>query len=171
VSRTRTGWLFVATQVVLLVALVLVPTGTAWPMPGWLRLVSAGLTLAGLAVVVIGGLALGRALTPTPVPNGRGDLRTGGLYRFVRHPIYAGVLGVVLGVTIGTRQWAGLALGAVIVAFFVRKARWEEARLAEVFPGYQDYAAGTPRFVPFLPRRLVRDVPDPPAGDTRRHGT
>jgi protein-S-isoprenylcysteine O-methyltransferase Ste14 len=155
-EHTRTGWLFVAGQVVLLVALVLVPTGTAWPMPGWLWAVALALIAAGLAGVLAASLVLGRALTPTPVPNGRGGLRTGGLYRYVRHPIYTGVLAVVLGITLGSRQWVGLALGLATVGFFTVKARWEEARLTETFPGYADYAAATPRFVPFLPRRLIR---------------
>ncbi len=155
-DRTRTGWLFVGAQVVLLVALVLVPTGTAWPMPPWLSVLSVALTVAGLVGIAVASLTLGRTLTPTPVPNGRGELRTGGLYRCVRHPIYTGVLAVVVGVTLGTRQWAGLALGLVTVAFFAVKARWEEARLTEAFPTYADYAAGTPRFVPFLPRRSRR---------------
>jgi protein-S-isoprenylcysteine O-methyltransferase Ste14 len=160
-DRATTGWLFVAVQIVLLVALVLVPTGDAWPMPVWLAAVVAALVAAGLVVVVVGGLGLGRALTPTPVPNGRGALRTSGPYRFVRHPIYTGVLAAVVGLAIGTRSWLGLALGVVTVAFFSVKARWEEARLVEVYPGYRDYAARTPRFVPFLPRALIRGVPGP----------
>lgn len=147
-SRDRTGWVFVAVQVVLLVALVLVPSGTAWPMPTWLSVVRLVLVVAGLAVVVVAALNLGRSLTPTPVPN-EGGLRTDGLYRYVRHPIYTGVLLVVVGLTVGTRQWWGLALGLVTVAFFTVKARWEEARLAEAYPGYAAYAAATPRFVPF----------------------
>ncbi|MEZ5096078.1 MAG: isoprenylcysteine carboxylmethyltransferase family protein [Nocardioides sp.] len=158
-DRTRIGWLFVAVQVVLLVALVLVPTGTAWALPGWLHLVAVGLVGAGLGGILAASLTLGRALTPTPVPNGRGDLRTGGPYRVVRHPIYSGVLAVVAGVTLGTRQWAGLAVGLATVVFFTMKARWEEARLAEAFPEYAAYAASTPRFVPFLPRRLIRGAP------------
>ena len=52
-SRERTGWLFVAVQVVLLVALVLVPTGTAWPMPGWLAGVAVALVLVGLVVAAV----------------------------------------------------------------------------------------------------------------------
>ncbi len=155
-DRTRTGWLLVAVQVVLLVGLVVVPTGTAWPMPAWLRWGATGLTVLGLVAVVGASLALGRALTPTPVPNGRGELRTGGPYRFVRHPIYTGVLCVVFGLTIGTRQLAGLVLGVSTVVFFGVKARWEEARLAEAFPGYPAYAAVTPRFVPFVPVRASR---------------
>jgi protein-S-isoprenylcysteine O-methyltransferase Ste14 len=155
-THTRTGWLFVAVQVVLLGALVLVPRGSAWSTPAWLRGVSVGLVVLGLGVAVVSGLALGRALTPTPVPNGRGRLRTDGLYGLVRHPIYTGVLTVVVGLTLGSGSWAGLALGLVTVGFFGVKARWEEARLAEAFPDYGAYAAGTPRFVPRSRRRRDR---------------
>ena len=159
-DRRRAGWLFVGAQVVLLVALVLIPTGSAWPMPPWLRAVSLALTAAGLVGIGAASLNLGRALTPTPVPNGRGVLRTGGLYRYVRHPIYTGVLAVVVGITLGSRQWTALALGLATLVFFAVKARWEEARLAEMFPGYADYAAKTPRFVPFrlgTSRQLQQD--------------
>jgi protein-S-isoprenylcysteine O-methyltransferase Ste14 len=156
VGRTRTGWLFVAVQVALLVALVVVPRGSAWPTPGWVRAVSAGLVVLGLGVVLAASLALGRALTPTPVPNGRGHLRTDGPYGLVRHPIYTGVLTVVVGLTLGTGSVAGLALGLVTAGFFGVKARWEEARLAEVFHDYGAYAAGTPRFVPRPRRRRDR---------------
>ncbi len=155
-DRTRIGWLFVAAQVVLLVALVLVPTGSAWPMPTWLRWLSLAITGAGLVGILVASLHLGRALTPTPVPNGHGELRTGGLYRYVRHPIYTGVLAAVVGVTLGTRQWWGLALGLATIWFFSWKARWEEARLAEVYPGYAAYADATPRFVPLRQRRTAR---------------
>ncbi len=149
-SRTTTGWALVAIQAVLLIALVLVPTGSDWPMPVWLAAASTGLLVLGLVVVVVASLNLGRALTPTPVPNRRGALRTDGLYALVRHPIYTGVLSIVLAVTVGTRQWAGLVLGIATVAFFWGKARWEEARLSETYPGYAAYAAVTPRFVPFV---------------------
>jgi protein-S-isoprenylcysteine O-methyltransferase Ste14 len=47
----------------------------------------------------------------------------------------------------------------VTLGFFNVKARWEEARLAESYPGYRAYAARTPRFVPFLPRSVIRGVP------------
>ena len=154
-SRTTAGWLFVAAQAAFLTALVLFPAGDDWPMPTGLAAVSTALVILGMLVAVVAVLNLGRALTPTPVPNGRGQLRTDGLYRLVRHPIYTGVLGIVVGLTLGTRHWAGLGLGLSTVMFFWAKARWEEARLAEAFPGYAAYAAGTPRFVP-SPRSVVR---------------
>ena len=38
-----------------------------------------------------------------------------------------------------------------LVGWFMAKARWEEGRLRSRYPGYDDYAADTPRFVPGWP--------------------
>ncbi len=147
--RAAIGWAFVALQAVLLIALVVLPGGGAWSTPGWLRSVGFACILAGLGLIAISSLRLGSALTPTPVPTAAGSLQTGGLYRFVRHPIYTGVLTIVVGLVVRSGSWAHVAVGVITVVFFDRKARWEEARLAERYPDYADYAARTPRFVPF----------------------
>ncbi|HSL74714.1 MAG TPA: isoprenylcysteine carboxylmethyltransferase family protein [Ilumatobacteraceae bacterium] len=147
-SRSAVGWAWVAGQVVLLVALVVVPGRDDWPTPAWLRLVAQVVFVTGIAVLIVASLRLGRALTPTPVPTSSGQLQTGGLYRYVRHPIYSGVLLIVVGITLRSGSFAVLALAVATVVFFDRKARWEEARLAERYPGYAEYAARTPRFVP-----------------------
>ena len=109
--------------------------------------------LGGIGLVAVAALRLGPALTPTPVPNERGQLTTDGLYGLVRHPIYTGVLAAVAGVTIRSGNVLVLLVAAVTVAFFTVKARWEEDRLREHYPGYDAYAAATPRFVPRPGRR------------------
>lgn len=152
-SRRTTGWALVAVQVALFVALAVTSAQgrTDWPSPPLVRGLAAVCTLGGLVVVAIASLQLGRALTATPVPNGRGALRTGGLYGVVRHPIYSGVLLVVVGLAVRSASWISALLAAITIVFFHAKARWEEARLAEEFDGYAAYAAATPRFVPRPP--------------------
>ncbi len=151
-DRRVVGWLFVAGQVVLLVALVLLPGRDDWPTPSWVWTLGQAAVIAGLVVLVVASLRLGTGLTPTPVPNARGHLVTGGLYRFVRHPIYTGVLLIVIGLTLRSGSYVTLAVAVVTVVFFDRKAAWEEARLQERYDGYAEYAARTPRFVPGWPR-------------------
>lgn len=142
------GWAFVAVQVVLLATLVLLPHRDDWATPGWLDVAGLALVAAGIAVGAAAALRLGTALTPTPVPTAEGRLTTDGLYRFARHPIYTGVLAVVVGLTVRSGSWITLAVAVATVGFFDRKARWEEARLAERYPDYPDYAESVPRFVP-----------------------
>jgi protein-S-isoprenylcysteine O-methyltransferase Ste14 len=98
--------------------------------------------------MVVAGTALGRGLTATPLPNEHAQLRTTGLYRFVRHPIYTGLLLTSAAFTAGTGSVTRLAVLALLVLLLTMKARWEEVRLARRFDGYAAYAAMTPRFVP-----------------------
>lgn len=148
-NRQALGWTAVAVQFLLLAVLVLLPRRSVelWP-PAWPVLV--GVALAGLAGVfgLVALVQLSTALTPTPVPLPDQSLRTGGVYRVVRHPIYTAVLGVALGFTIAIGSWWTAACWLVLVAFFVVKSRWEDRMLAERF-GEQwiAYAAATPALV------------------------
>jgi len=148
---TVVAWLFVIVQFVLLVAILLLPSGDAWGVPPWLDLFARVLEWVGAVVLVLGLVNLGRSLTPLPSPVAHGELRTGGLFRLVRHPIYAGIMALTIGVAIRSASpWVALA-AAALIGWFMLKARWEEARLAVRYPGYRAYAARTPRFVPFWP--------------------
>ncbi|CAN5358860.1 hypothetical protein BH23ACT3_BH23ACT3_02960 [soil metagenome] len=140
--------MFLAVQVVLLVAIVLVPPGDDWPTPGWLLLLASVLTFGGMVVVVLAALRLGRALTATAGPRGDAPLQTNGMYRWVRHPLYAGLLALVMGVALRSGNVLAALLAAVIVVFFHRKATWEEEHLRQRSPAYDAYASVTPRFFP-----------------------
>ncbi len=156
-DRRALGWTFVAIQVVLLVTLVVLPGRDDWPTPRWVWMTGQVLVIGGLGLVVAASLGLGTSLTATPVPRERGELVTGGLYRFVRHPIYTGVLTLVVGLTLRSGSVITLAVAVVTAVFFDRKARWEEAQLRQQYAGYDAYASHTPRFVPGWP--TTRDRP------------
>ncbi len=151
-SKHLTGWGFVAIQALLLGALILLPHRNDWPTPAPIDGIGFALVLGGLAIAAIAALGLGRSLTPTPVPVSYGQLTTDGLYRLVRHPIYTGVLAIVGGLAIRSGSWVSGFVAVITIIFFNRKAAWEEARLAERYEGYPEYARATPRFVP-RPRR------------------
>jgi protein-S-isoprenylcysteine O-methyltransferase Ste14 len=140
--------LLVAAQGVLLVLLLVVPGRGGWPVPGVLAVLSGVFTAVGFGIMVVAGTALGRGLTATPLPNAHAQLRTTGLYRFVRHPIYTGLLLTSAAFTVGTGSVTRLAVLVLLVLLLTMKARWEEVRLARRFDGYAAYAATTPRFVP-----------------------
>ena len=152
-TDVRTARLFVAGQFVLIGILVALPSRRDWPVPAALTVGCTVATVVGLAVMVIGATGLGRGLTATPLPNAHAQLRTGGLYRFVRHPIYSGLLLTMASITVASGSgFRLLTLGGLILLLTV-KARWEETRLTQRFEGYASYAAQTPRFVPIRLRR------------------
>lgn len=155
-GEVRTARLLVAVQLLLLGALVLLPRGAAWPTPAPLLAVAGAGAVVGAVIMLVGGTALGRGLTAVPLPNAHAVLRTGGLYRWVRHPIYSGLLLLTASVTLASGSVARLVVLALLVALLTVKARWEEVRLTRRFPGYAEYAARTPRFVPRRVRRTAR---------------
>jgi protein-S-isoprenylcysteine O-methyltransferase Ste14 len=147
-SDRAIGWLFVAVQVVLLGVLIFLPGSDDWPTPQWLRTLGTVVNVLGFALLIVAALGLGSSLTAIPVPKKSGKLETGGLYRFVRHPIYTGVFMIVVALVATSGSWLHLAIGVVTMAFFSVKARWEEQRLRLEYPEYDAYARATGRFVP-----------------------
>ena len=81
-----------------------------------------GLRVAGTAMAVLGSIHLGDALTPQPVPKPGAGLVGHGLYRFVRHPIYAGLLAYGIGSVLVNPYPATLAAGAGLLMLLMVKA-------------------------------------------------
>jgi protein-S-isoprenylcysteine O-methyltransferase Ste14 len=126
--------------------------GVYWPrsVEGFLVVLGLVVIVAGLAVFVAGARALGSSLTPFPTPRSGATLQERGLLRRVRHPVYGGVILLMLGWSLAEAP-LGLVPTALLGAFFDLKARREEAWLGERYPAYAGYVARTPwRFVPGL---------------------
>lgn len=127
-SERFVGWTFVAAQAALIVALALIPSADHFAVPPALRAAADVVFWVGVAVAVFAGVALGRALTATPVPNARATLRTSGPYRFARHPIYTGVMLIVVAMAIRSGNAFGIAIGAATPRFIPRPMRRPPAR-------------------------------------------
>jgi protein-S-isoprenylcysteine O-methyltransferase Ste14 len=75
-----------------------------------------------------------------------------GLYRFVRNPMYVGVITLVSGWSLlsGSRRLAIYALG-LMALFHARVVLFEEPWLARTFPeAWERYRASVPRWIPRL---------------------
>ena len=144
----------VAVQAALLVGFLVVPGGEDWAVPRWVSLAAGAVQVAGWLVLLAALVSLGRSLTVLPTPTGRSTLKTTGLYRFVRHPIYSGVLAIVGGGAVASGRVVKLVLALALSGLLIGKARWEEEMLRRRYRAYDDYAARTPRFLPRPRRRL-----------------
>jgi protein-S-isoprenylcysteine O-methyltransferase Ste14 len=151
-TNRRTARLLVAGQAALLAALAVLPRRHDWPLPPVLRATAVLLAGSGVGVVAAASTSLGKGLTALPIPNERAELRTGGLYRYVRHPVYTGVLSAALARTVLLRNRWAVPVTAGLVALLTVKARFEEAHLRARFAGYDAYARRTPRFAPSVRR-------------------
>jgi protein-S-isoprenylcysteine O-methyltransferase Ste14 len=56
-----------------------------------------GTFILGTIIALMAAINLGKNLTPLPRPKENAELIQGGLYRFVRHPIYFGVIMLSVG--------------------------------------------------------------------------
>lgn len=143
------GWLI--GQIVFFVAIASSP-GDAWAEPGQTigRWGGAFLMIGGLALAARAILDLGPNLTPFPRPRRAGVLVEHGIYRLIRHPVYAGLVLITVGWSLVHGSIVGLVLSAVFAGFLDLKARREEELLAAAFPGYEAYRRRTRRFLPGL---------------------
>ena len=160
---SRAGWLdnrrgewWLATQVALIAAVVLVPAlpspgslGVAWPLAA--RVGGALLLAAGLAEALLALVGLGPSLTPLPEPMAGAPLMREGLYRRCRHPLYQAILVCALGVVLLRGSLLHLTLLLALAGVLGGKARREERSLERLHPDYGAYRAGTAAIVPGLP--------------------
>jgi len=132
----------------LIVGIILTPVGDAWPLSPAAATFATALTWIGLALVVWAVLVFGRGVTPSPVPSPKAQLQTRGPYRWIRHPMYTGVIILMAGSALGRQNWLAAGLWAVLLVFFLAKLRWEERRLVEHYPGYHAYRLHVPALIP-----------------------
>lgn len=126
------------------------------PSPAYgipLRVVGTVLVVAGAAVLVqaFARFVLEGSGTPAPVaPTER--LVVGGLYRYVRNPMYLAVLAVVVGLALALWQPRLLIYAAIVALSFAVFVRvYEEPTLTRKFGAeYEAYCLAVPRWVPLL---------------------
>lgn len=135
-----------------------------WPfaLPGWLVPLAWPLLILGALLILAAEYTL---LTQGGATGAPGDhtrrLVTGGPYRFMRNPIYAGEAALLLAVAFFARSPSFLALAiafSITIHLFVRLVEEPHAR-RRFGQAYFDYQRRVPRWAPRLPE------PARPGGD------
>ena len=138
----RANWLVWAQFLLLL--LLLLPGDPMWSET-WITVLAALLVIDGVVLAVAGFATLGRDLVVWVAPKAGATLRTTGVYRLTRNPIY---LGLIVG-TAGWVLWRGrlelIVVWLLLAIVLVVKARVEQHRLIDAFGDeYREYAEQTP---------------------------
>ncbi len=115
-----------------------------------LQIVGAILFVAGLALAVWARIYLGRNWGMPMTRKDEPELVTSGPYRYVRHPIYSGILLAMLGSACAlSLYWLGAFAGLGI--YFIYSATVEEKLMATSFPAtYPSYKTKTKMLIPFV---------------------
>ena len=116
----------------------------------WLKPLTVFLLLAGLAIRWTAILSLGRAFSVNVAIRPTQQIYRSGLYRFVRHPSYLGMVLIFLAIGLRSRNYVSLAvvLVATTTALLYRIHVEEQALHRAFGPAYADYARSTPRLIP-----------------------
>ena len=115
----------------------------------WVRLLGLALLVASTAFALWARFSLGTMWSAAPRVGGDQRLRTEGPYAVTRHPIYTGLLGMLLGTTLlgGVGEWWVLVAMGLIA--FEAKIRMEERLLVATFPDeYPRYRRAVPQLIP-----------------------
>ncbi len=79
------------------------------------------------------------------------SLVTTGIYRYIRHPLYASLLFLTWGVFFKAPAWLGGLLALAATLFLIATAKADEAECIRFFgPSYQTYMKRTKMFVPLI---------------------
>jgi len=146
--------------VLLVIAYFLLVYGRRLPFPLNLRIVphveptawaAAVLCFIGLAFALWARLALGRNWSGVVTLKEGHELVERGPYRFVRHPIYTGILTMFSATALALGQLGGFAGILLIFASFWVKLCDEEKLMLQQFPErYAAYRRHAKRIIPFV---------------------
>jgi protein-S-isoprenylcysteine O-methyltransferase Ste14 len=117
----------------------------------WARVLGLAMLVASTVFTLWARFSLGTMWSVAPQVKGDHQLRTHGPYAVTRHPIYTGLLGMLLGATLlsGIGQW--IVLFPVGLILFEVKIRMEEHLMLATFPDdYPRYRRQVPQLVPGL---------------------
>jgi len=109
------------------------------------------LTGPGYALIFLSGLALGKQYSAEVTIQKDHKLITSGVYKYIRHPRYTGVLFAAIGLSLLFRSWVGLIMVAIILIGLLVRIKDEEAVLQKEFgQEWEQYCKITRRLLPFL---------------------
>lgn len=137
--------------------LISAPTLSGWLGARWLprtwtayevgvTLVALGLVFAVWARIMLAGNWSGSVT----IKEHHNIVQTGP-YRFIRHPIYTGLVVAIFGSALARGEWRGLVALAIALVALWRKWRLEERWLEESFgAAYTTYRQSTWALIPFV---------------------
>jgi protein-S-isoprenylcysteine O-methyltransferase Ste14 len=121
------------------------------PLSLWLVQLGAASTFAGIAFAIWARVWIAGNWSSDVTLKRDHELITTGPYRWVRHPIYTGVLLALLGTALAVGEWRGLLAVVLAGAAFWRKLGIEEAVMRRQFgAAYASYAEHVPALIPFV---------------------
>jgi protein-S-isoprenylcysteine O-methyltransferase Ste14 len=155
-TRSRLGSTMPTGTAIVAVASIAVPRADWHSLAAhtsWVRVLGLAILLAATTFTIWARLALGTMWSAAPTVKQQHTLRTSGPYSITRHPIYTGMLGMMLGsALLAGGRWI-LPFPVFLVLLEIKIHVEERLMLAEFPDDYPRYRQRVPQLVPGL--RLI----------------
>lgn len=122
-------------------------------LPGdlWVEVLGISITIVGLAFAVWARIYLGGNWSSSVTVKVGHELVRTGPYRWVRHPIYSGLILAMLGTAVESCQVRGMIALVLVYVGFTIKSRIEERAMTNTFGAeYDEYSRDTGGILPKL---------------------
>lgn len=121
-----------------------------FPNAYWLRILTLGLFILGLAIRWTAVITLGRSFSSNVAIHSTQTVMKSGLYRWMRHPSYTGLIVIFVAAGLHTRNWIAFLIVTVpTTAALLYRIHVEEIALREHFgEEYIAYSRETSRLIP-----------------------
>jgi protein-S-isoprenylcysteine O-methyltransferase Ste14 len=122
---------------------------TTIPLP-WLHGAGIVLLIAGMWIRLLAVRTLGRFFDTSVAIQGDHRVVSAGVFRFVRHPSYSGLLLAFLGISLMFSNWLSIValLVPILPALLYRIRVEEKAMLSALGQDYREYQQSTRRLIP-----------------------
>jgi protein-S-isoprenylcysteine O-methyltransferase Ste14 len=147
-SKSIKGKIFVGIQFSLFLFYCLRLNIKPLNIPEPIRIIGLTLSLFGLVIVILPIISMGKNISPFPEPVKNATLIIKGIYRYIRHPMYSGILVGLFGYSLYSENILRLMIVSLLTVLFIFKTVYEEQALATKFSGYDAYKKKTGRFFP-----------------------
>ncbi len=146
------NYIFVGIQLVLFLAFIFEIETLKFNWMALLQPVFLVLSGLGFLFILLALLQLNTNLSPFPKPKDNATLITSGVYKYVRHPIYSGILIALFFLALYLSSPFKIFIVLLLVLLFWYKSKYEEEQLCLKYPDYSKYRQHTGRFLPKLIR-------------------
>ena len=141
------GVVLFALQIILFLVLFLLSNlYSLLSVPILLLLLFLGFTIGGMGVAHIGRASY----SPFPKPTKKNILSRRGIYKHIRHPMYAGLMLVGLALLLSRFTPLALVFFLLFAVTTFTKAKLEEKLMEQLHPKYRNYKRQVKMFIPYL---------------------
>ena len=147
------GWVIAQGVLFVFFFMALVAGDAVSGVPGLVvaQVIGLFVALGGALLSVWSLMQHGWRVSPFPKPVDGAQLVESGPYRYVRHPMYSGIVLFTLGVGLAYANPVVLLTSFTFLVFFMAKTGREEEMLVAGVPGYRAYRSAVHwRLIPFV---------------------